>query len=154
MLKQRLSIGLSLFLLLLMLAAALNAQEFGALARYFPLSIAIAGAILALVELVLVRNSELTEGNDDKHLENQLRGGLSHLAALAAYLVAITTLGFFSATVGYLFLAVWKGAGLRLLHSFVLAVAACAFLYWSGTYIGLAFPAGFIDNLALSALSF
>lgn len=158
MLAQRLSFGLTLFLFVLLAAVAWTAREFGALAAYFPLSVAVAGTLLAGVELILSRataaNPETAAADEaaDGSLKAQLTGGLKQFVYLAAYLAAIVVFGFFSATLAYLVVTLWLGAGFRLPQTVALALATCLFLFWGGDYIGVVFPDGLIDRPVLEWL--
>src|SRR3546814_17589499 len=59
-------------------------------------------------------------------------------------------LGFFSATIVYLVLMLWKGAGMRPVAALGLAVAMAAFMSMFGGYIGLVFPLGYLDSAVLA----
>src|SRR3546814_12913632 len=66
--------------------------------------------------------------SSDLEFTKHLTGGVGYLAGLALYLVAMMVLGFFSSTIVYLVLMLWKGAGMRLLAALGLAVAMAAFM--------------------------
>src|SRR3546814_2576896 len=153
MLKHRLSFALTLFLLLMMVAAAWEALDFVAIASYFPLSVVVVGAVLAVIEAVQSRPRAVMEAKDDsedeQYLRIQIRGGLRHLAGLAGYLVAIVIVGFFTATAGYLVATLWRGAGFRLPHALWLTVIAVLFLFWFAAYIGTVFPPRLVGDVVI-----
>ncbi|HEY9552063.1 MAG TPA: tripartite tricarboxylate transporter TctB family protein [Allosphingosinicella sp.] len=141
--------------MLLLAAMAWTARDFAKLAAYFPITVATLGVALAFIELGLSRRAvtdppTAQDDEEDAEFTKHLTGGVGYLAGLALYLVAMMVLGFFSATIVYLVLMLWKGAGMRPVAALGLAVAMAAFMSMFGGYIGLVFPLGYLDSAVLA----
>jgi hypothetical protein len=148
MTQRNWSLVVSICLLLLLLATAWQAKDFEPLAAYFPVVVALLGAILAAINLLgdwSARNA-LAEPQDDAGFARSVQAGAVSFGGVILYVAGIILAGFFPASVVFLFLVLFLRTDFGLLWSTLLAIGSLVALYYFGNMMLIEFPVGLLEQ--------
>lgn len=147
MTQRKWSLAVSVSLLLLLLAIAWQAKDFQPLAAYFPVVVALLGAILACINLYgdwSVRT--IASAEDDAEFAQSVQAGAISFASVILYVVGIILAGFFPASVVFLFLVLFLRTDFGFIWSTLLAVGSLVALYYFGSMMLIEFPTGLLEQ--------
>jgi hypothetical protein len=146
--KEKYSLIFSVFVFALFSWMAWEATGFAELARFFPLYISIAGAVLTLADIVLRiiklnRNiNKKTEAVHDAPLSV-----LKYIIWIIGYLVLMYLLGFLVATTIFLFAFLYIESGFKLIKTFLSVTITMVAIISFGNLMTLFWPKGLLGQL-------
>lgn len=151
MTQRKWSLAVSVCLLLLLLAIAWQAKDFEPLAAYFPVVVALLGAVLAAVNLFGDWTTRREIGEDDANFAKAVTAGAISFAGVVLYVVGIIFAGFFPASVVFLFLVLFLRTDFGFVWSCALAIGSLVALYYFGNMMLVEFPTGLLEQAARDA---
>lgn len=148
MTQRKWSLAVSACLLLLLLAIAWQAKDFQPLAAYFPVVVALLGAILAGINLFGDWSARRTASKpeDDAEFAQSVQAGAISFSGVILYVAGIILIGFFPASVVFLYLVLFLRTDFGFLWSTLLAVGSLVGLYYFGTMMLIEFPIGLLEQ--------
>ena len=114
--QEKLSFVYSIVLFLIFCLAAWQSLSFAELARFFPLYISVAGAVLTLIHIIISSINIIRNKKDKKNGESEEVGSvIKYIVWVIGYIILIFFIGFLAATVVFLFAFLLKELNLGLL---------------------------------------
>jgi hypothetical protein len=138
--KEKLSIIFSILVFAIFGLAALEAQNFRELARFFPFYIAIMGAIVVLADLIVQLRRRSKSKKPEKALHENLPAALKYLLIIIGYLVLIYIFGIFIGTAIYLFCFLYFETKFGLIKSIISVAIVIGFIMLFGDVMNLYWP--------------
>lgn len=143
--KEKLSIVFSLLVISLFSWAALEAQQFRELARFFPFYIAIMGALVVLADLVIQIRRLFQNKRKAQPLHENLPATLKYLLIIISFLVSIYIFGIFVGTAIYLFCFLYFETKFGLVKSIIAVAIVTAFIMIFGDVMNLYWPKSLLN---------
>lgn len=145
--KEKVGVIFSLLVFGMFCWAAVEAQNFRELARFFPFYIAVIGALLTFIDLVIrvikmVRNKEKVAAP----LHENLPAALKYLLIIISFLVLIYIFGIFIGTAIYLFAFLYFETKLGLLKSIISVAVVVVGVMIFGDVMNLYWPQSLLDG--------
>lgn len=143
--KERLSILFSIIIFVIFCWAAIEAQEFRELARFFPFYIAIMGAIVVLADLLLQLRRQSKNKKPGRVLHENLPAALKYLLIMISFLVCVYIFGIFVGTAIYLFCFLYFETKFGLVKSIISVAVVIAFIVIFGDVMNLYWPKSLLN---------
>lgn len=143
--KEKLSIVFSLLVIALFCWAALEAQQFRELARFFPFYISIMGAIIVFAELLLQIRRQNRSIKLKRPIHENLPMALKYLLVIIGFLVLIYIFGIFVGTAIYLFGFLYFETKFGLVKSIISVVIVVAVIMFFGNVMNLYWPKSLLN---------
>lgn len=144
--QQKLSLSFSIFIFIIFCFAAWKSLSFAELARFFPLYISVAGAVLTLVHIIISSINIVRNKQDEKSGKLEELGSVfKYIVWVIGYIILIFVIGFLPATVVFLFAFLLKESKFGIIKTVIGVALTMSIILLFSNLMNLYWPTGIIN---------